>query len=146
MPFGTGSRGESFTTLLLPLLLQFTPLSRGLAQVQRPQLLPTLFFRCFSWPYLPTSHTVPLTSLIFPLKCLVSDRNGCDCDSRSTLSVLRLPQSWRTSTLDLSSGLTSNYALERLVNGFSERAAGAQTIVAPAAQNCALLRPAQRGR
>ena len=40
----------------------------------------------------------------------------------------------------------SNYALERSVTGFSERAADAQTIIAPAARNRGLARPAQRGR
>jgi hypothetical protein len=36
--------------------------------------------------------------------------------------------------------------LERTVNGFRERAAGAQTIFAPAARGSGLARPAQRGR
>jgi hypothetical protein len=40
----------------------------------------------------------------------------------------------------------SNYALERSVRGFYERAAGAQTIIAPAARWPRLARPAQRGR
>ena len=42
--------------------------------------------------------------------------------------------------------LPSNYALERSVTGFSERVAGARTIVAPAARVLGLARPAQRGR
>jgi hypothetical protein len=42
--------------------------------------------------------------------------------------------------------LTSNYALERPVTGLSERAAGARTIIAPAARWPRLARPAQRGR
>ena len=41
--------------------------------------------------------------------------------------------------------MPSNYALERSMKGFSERAAGAQTI-APAARWPRLARPAQRGR
>jgi hypothetical protein len=40
----------------------------------------------------------------------------------------------------------SNYALERTVRGFSERAAGAGKIIAPAARRFGLARPAQRGR
>jgi len=40
----------------------------------------------------------------------------------------------------------SNYALERSVTGFRERAAGARTIIAPAARRPRLARPAQRGR
>ena len=40
----------------------------------------------------------------------------------------------------------SNYALERSVKGLRERAAGAQTIIAPAARCAGLARPAQRGR
>jgi hypothetical protein len=39
-----------------------------------------------------------------------------------------------------------NYALERTVKGSSERAAGARTIIAPAARRPRLTRPAQRGR
>jgi hypothetical protein len=39
-----------------------------------------------------------------------------------------------------------NNALERSVRGSSERAAGARTIIAPAAHSWALPRPAQRGR
>jgi hypothetical protein len=39
-----------------------------------------------------------------------------------------------------------NHALERSVMGWSERAAGAQTIIAPAAPGWASPRPAQRGR
>jgi hypothetical protein len=42
--------------------------------------------------------------------------------------------------------MTANYALERSVTGFSERAADAQTIFAPAARRPSLARPAQRGR
>ena len=42
--------------------------------------------------------------------------------------------------------LLSNYALERSVTGFRERAAGAWTIVAPAARRPRFARPAQRGR
>ena len=42
--------------------------------------------------------------------------------------------------------VTANYALERSVRGSSERAAGAQTIIAPAARRPRLARPAQRGR
>jgi hypothetical protein len=42
--------------------------------------------------------------------------------------------------------LPSNNALERTVNGLCERAAGAQTIFAPAARGFGLARPAQRGR
>ncbi len=42
--------------------------------------------------------------------------------------------------------MTPNYALERSVNGSHERAAGAQTIIAPAAPGVGLARPAQRGR
>jgi hypothetical protein len=42
--------------------------------------------------------------------------------------------------------MTPNYALERSVTGFSERAAGAQTIIAPTARRLGLARPAQRGR
>jgi len=41
---------------------------------------------------------------------------------------------------------TYNYALERSVTGASERAAGAQTIIAPAARFLRLARSAQRGR
>jgi len=40
----------------------------------------------------------------------------------------------------------ANYALERYVKGLVERAAGAQTIVAPAARRPRKARPAQRGR
>ena len=40
----------------------------------------------------------------------------------------------------------SNYALERTVTGFSERAAGARTIIAPAVRWTRGVRPAQRGR
>jgi len=40
----------------------------------------------------------------------------------------------------------SNYALERSVTGFRERAAGAQKIIAPAARVSRRARPAQRGR
>ena len=39
-----------------------------------------------------------------------------------------------------------NYALERSVRGLAMGAAGARTIVAPAAPVAALPRPAQRGR
>jgi hypothetical protein len=39
-----------------------------------------------------------------------------------------------------------NYALERTVKGFHERAAGARTIIAPAARWPRIVRPAQRGR
>ena len=39
-----------------------------------------------------------------------------------------------------------NYALERSVRGSSERAAGAQAIIAPAARWPRLARPAQRER
>ena len=39
-----------------------------------------------------------------------------------------------------------NYALERYVTDLSERAAGARTIIAPAARRPRLARPAQRGR
>ena len=39
-----------------------------------------------------------------------------------------------------------NYALERSVTALSERAAGAQTIIAPAARRPRTTRPAQRGR
>jgi hypothetical protein len=39
-----------------------------------------------------------------------------------------------------------NNALERTVKGFSERAAGARTIFAPAARWLRLARPAQRER
>ena len=42
--------------------------------------------------------------------------------------------------------MTPNYALERSVKGLSERAAGAQKIIAPAARGPRLARPAQRGR
>jgi hypothetical protein len=42
--------------------------------------------------------------------------------------------------------LQSNYALERSVTALSERAAGAQKIVLPAARVSRLARPAQRGR
>ena len=38
-----------------------------------------------------------------------------------------------------------NYAFERSVESVSERAAGAQTIIAPAAYRPRLARPAQRG-
>jgi len=41
---------------------------------------------------------------------------------------------------------TSNYALERLVMAWQGRAAGAGTIIAPAARGPGFLRPAQRGR
>ena len=41
--------------------------------------------------------------------------------------------------------LPANYALERSVRGLSERAAGAQTIITPAARWQRLARPAQRG-
>ncbi len=40
----------------------------------------------------------------------------------------------------------SNYAMERSVTALSERAAGAWTIIAPAAPGQAVPRPAQRGR
>ena len=40
----------------------------------------------------------------------------------------------------------SNYALERSVTGWQERAPGARTIIAPAARRARLARPAQRGR
>jgi hypothetical protein len=43
-------------------------------------------------------------------------------------------------------GLRSNYALERSVKGLTVGAAGARTIVAPAAPGAALPRPAQRER
>jgi len=39
-----------------------------------------------------------------------------------------------------------NYALERTVIALSERAAGALTIIAPAARWPRIARPAQRGR
>ena len=42
--------------------------------------------------------------------------------------------------------MQSNNALERSVRGWSERAAGAQTIFAPAARWLRLARPAQRRR
>ncbi len=42
--------------------------------------------------------------------------------------------------------LPPNYALERSVSGSSERAAGAQTIIAPAPRWPRFARPAQRGR
>ena len=45
-----------------------------------------------------------------------------------------------------STTMRANYALERSVKGISERAAGAQAIVAPAARGFGLARPAQRGR
>ena len=43
-------------------------------------------------------------------------------------------------------GMPSNYALERSVRAWQGCAAGAEDIVAPAAQVTAALRPAQRGR
>jgi hypothetical protein len=43
-------------------------------------------------------------------------------------------------------GLMPNYALERSVKGLCKRAAGARTIIAPAARWYGLARPAQRGR
>jgi hypothetical protein len=46
----------------------------------------------------------------------------------------------------MTSCLLSNYALERSVTALSMRAAGAQTIIAPAARWYGLARPAQRGR
>jgi hypothetical protein len=42
--------------------------------------------------------------------------------------------------------MMSNYALERAVKRLAMGAAGARTIVAPAAPRAALPRPAQRGR
>jgi hypothetical protein len=42
--------------------------------------------------------------------------------------------------------MTPNYAFERSVTGWLRRAAGAQTIIAPAARRPRLARPAQRGR
>ena len=42
--------------------------------------------------------------------------------------------------------LRPNYALEPSVKGWSERAAGAQTIIAPAARRPRLAQPAQHGR
>jgi len=42
--------------------------------------------------------------------------------------------------------LVPNYALERTVRGWSERAAGARKIIAPTARRPRLARPAQRGR
>jgi hypothetical protein len=42
--------------------------------------------------------------------------------------------------------VTPNYALERSVTGPSERAAGARTIVAPAARRPGSCAAAQRGR
>jgi hypothetical protein len=42
--------------------------------------------------------------------------------------------------------MTPNNALERSVMSFSERAAGAQKIIAPAARRPRLARPAQRER
>jgi len=42
--------------------------------------------------------------------------------------------------------LISNYALERPVKGLCERAAGARTIIAPAARRSFCARTAQRGR
>jgi hypothetical protein len=42
--------------------------------------------------------------------------------------------------------MTPNYALERSVRALSERAAGAQKIIAPAARWNGLARPAQRER
>ena len=42
--------------------------------------------------------------------------------------------------------MRSNYALERAVRTLSERAAGAQKIIAPAARWPRVARPAQRGR
>jgi hypothetical protein len=42
--------------------------------------------------------------------------------------------------------MMSNYALERSVKGSSERAAGAQNIIAPAARWPRVARTAQRGR
>jgi len=51
---------------------------------------------------------------------------------------------WNYSCADDSA--TSNYALERSVRGWSERAAGAQTIIAPAARLMRRARTAQRGR
>jgi hypothetical protein len=48
--------------------------------------------------------------------------------------------------MSLSLKAPSNYALERSVKGSSERAAGARTIIAPAARGFGLARAAQRGR
>ncbi len=42
--------------------------------------------------------------------------------------------------------MTPNYALERSVMGLRERAAGARTMIAPAAPRTRVARPAQRGR
>ena len=42
--------------------------------------------------------------------------------------------------------MTSNYALERSVNGLARGAAGALEIIAPASLGKGLARPAQRGR
>jgi hypothetical protein len=42
--------------------------------------------------------------------------------------------------------MTPNYALERSVRVFRERAAGAGNIIAPAARGLGCARPAQRGR
>jgi hypothetical protein len=58
-----------------------------------------------------------------------------------SLDAARVQTGWLRSKL-----MRSNYALERSVTGFSERAAGAQTIIAPAARGFGLARPAQRGR
>ncbi len=46
----------------------------------------------------------------------------------------------------MTTGVTSNYALERSVRGLARGAAGTLEIVAPAARGRALPRPAQRGR
>jgi hypothetical protein len=42
--------------------------------------------------------------------------------------------------------MTSNYAFERTVKGWIQRAAGARKIIAPAARVSRLARPAQRVR
>ncbi len=46
----------------------------------------------------------------------------------------------------MTTGVTSNNALERSVRGLGAGAAGARTIVAPAAPISGVPRPAQRGR
>ena len=146
MQFGTGSRGVSSTTSFLQLLLRSTQPLRGSAQVSCRRLLPTHFFRCFSWPYLPTSHTAPPTSLIFLPNFRDSGPNGCDCDSWFSRSVSRSRQYWRTSTPGPFSGLTSDCALEWRVRALSECAAGARNIIAPGARGPRSCPAAQRRR
>ncbi len=85
----------------------------------------------------------PIHSLRTMRFALALDRDVHPSSGHLDASVL---ESNHMSGLPPVTGAPPNYALERSVKGWQERAAGARTIIAPAARVSRLARPAQRGR